>query len=74
MKACFGSKAPKCLRDYMGYVYALGYQETPDYRRMQHMFLAELRSLGLKDDGKNLDWLTSAKKVYNYVYKPVNSL
>lgn len=67
MKACFGSKAPKCLRDYMGYVYALGYQETPDYKRMQQMFLAELHTHGLKDDGKNLDWLTSAKKVQCHV-------
>ena len=72
MEACFThSPAHKCLKDYMSYVFSLGYQQTPDYGRMQQMFLKELSSRKLKDDGKDLDWIISGKKVRSTLPMPV---
>ncbi len=63
MRACFtsGGPAPKCLREYMGHVYRLEYQELPDYPVLKQLFLTELKSHKMKDDPKGLDWLPSRK-------------
>jgi hypothetical protein len=63
LRACFTSGAPPaCLRHYMTYVHSLGYEAAPDYGKARQMFMKELSSLGLRDDGKHLDWLTSSSK------------
>ena len=69
MKTCFtaGRPPPTCLRDYMTYVHSLGYKETPDYTRAKQMFVKELSTHRLKDNGKNLDWMSSGSKVSNCI-------
>ncbi len=63
MQACFvdSGPAPTSLKEYMKYVYGLGYQDQPDYRRLKQLFLTELKARKMKDDKKDLDWLPSRK-------------
>ena len=62
MKACFGDySTPTCLKDYMKYVYQLSYEQVPDYEVLRGLFHKELKYQGMKDDGKNLDWLAVRK-------------
>ena len=69
IKDCFPSNhAPACLKEYMSYVHSLSYTAAPDYRRMQQMFIKELGRCGLEDDGKELDWIATGKKVSVRIY------
>ena len=64
MKACFKSSSPPdSLRDFLTYVHVLDYQSTPDYSKCMQMFVRELSCLGLRDDGKDLDWTAATSKV-----------
>ena len=64
MKACFKSSSPPdSLRDYLTYVHGLDYKTTPDYSKCRQMFVRELSCLGLRDDGKDLDWTPATSKV-----------
>lgn len=45
----------------MQYVYELSYQDQPDYDTLRQLFIRELRSRKMKDNGKDLDWLPSRK-------------
>ena len=61
---CFhGDPAPKCLADYMKYVYKLEYTQQPDYSKVKGLFQRGLKDMGSKDDHKGLDWITSSRKV-----------
>ena len=61
MKECFKSSTPPpSLSHYLTYVYSLGYDTVPDYTKARKMFVKELSSLGLRDDGKDLDWTAAA--------------
>ena len=67
MTACFHSNpVPSCLRDYMKQVFRLEYTQDPDYTQLKKLFQRELKHIGCKDDSKDLDWLTSTKKVLCY--------
>ena len=64
MKACFKSSSPPdSLRDFLTYVHGLDYTTTPDYSKCMQMFVRELSCLGLRDDGKDLDWTAATSKV-----------
>ena len=64
LKGCFSSGgAPRCLRQYLEYVHGLEYEAVPDYSQMKALFLDELKSHGIRDDGKDLDWMTVKKRV-----------
>ncbi|CAI8005897.1 Serine/threonine-protein kinase VRK1 [Geodia barretti] len=63
MKACFKSSSPPdSLRDFLTYVHGLDYTTTPDYSKCMQMFVRELSCLGLRDDGKDLDWTAATSK------------
>ena len=67
MKACFKSSShPNSLKQYLTYVYGLDYETPPDYKKTRQMFVRELSSLGLRDDGKELDWAAPGVKVSDY--------
>ena len=56
MRACFtDSPVPKCLQEYIRYVYHLDYDEAPDYDWLKGLFHAGKGCL------KDLDWLPSRK-------------
>lgn len=63
VQACFGrgTSAPSCLGKYMKAVYKLEYKDRPNYDYFKGLFQTELSCRGLKDDGRELDWLASRK-------------
>jgi len=42
-------------------VYKLEYKDRPNYDYFKGLFQTELSCRGLKDDGRELDWLASRK-------------
>ena len=62
LKKCFGSDhPPKCLLKYWEMIKGLGYDDKPKYEELHAIFIDELKSNGMKDDNKNLDWHATKK-------------
>ncbi len=64
MTACFhDNPVPLCLQGFMEAVFKLDYITEPNYTALKGLFQKELKRMGSKDDSKDLDWLTSSRKV-----------